>query len=51
MISLQAMDFQRDIYLVDVFTLFMERKFTKEGQVFSKYNQFESGFNKSGNIF
>ena len=34
--SLQAMDFQRDIIWKMFFTLFMERKFLKQGQVYSK---------------
>ena len=39
-ISLQLMDFKHDIYLLDVFTSFMERKFPKQKQVFSEYNEF-----------
>ena len=45
--------FSISYYLLDVFTLFMERKFPKQGRVFSKYCtiNFECHFNNFGGDF
>ena len=51
-ISLQEIDFQSDTICLIFFSLFMERKFPKQGQVqFQNTMRFESGFNNFRNFF